>query len=98
MKKHYTALALLLISIYCQAQSPEQNLKKLGIQFQEPNAPVANDVNYVRTENLIYYAGSGSDKSYNGVIKGNNNRRRRCSSEAKSKARSRCNCIDAFLG
>ncbi len=70
MKKHYTALALLLISIYCQAQSPEQNLKKLGIQFQEPNAPVANDVNYVRTENLIYYAGSGSDKSYNGVIKG----------------------------
>ena len=70
MKKYYTTLALLLISVYCQAQSPEQNLKKLGIQFQEPNAPVANYVNYVRTENLIYYAGSGSDKSYKGVIKG----------------------------
>jgi len=27
MKKYYTILALLLISVYCQAQSPEQNLK-----------------------------------------------------------------------
>ena len=70
MKKYYTTLALLLISIYCQAQSPEQNLKKLGIQLQEPDAQVANYVNYVRTENLIYYAGSVSDKSYKGVIKG----------------------------
>ena len=70
MKKHYTTLALLLIIIYCQAQSPEQNLKKLGIQLQEPDAQVANYVNYVRTENLIYYAGSVSDKSYKGVIKG----------------------------
>ena len=70
MKKHYTTLALLLISIYCQAQSPEQNLKKLGIQLQEPDAQVANDVNYVRTGNLIYFAGSGPDNAYKGVITG----------------------------
>jgi len=29
MKKCYTILGLLLISIYCQAQSPDENLKKL---------------------------------------------------------------------
>ena len=70
MKKYYSILALLIINVYCQAQSPEQNLKKLGIELQEPNAPVANYVNYVRTGNLIYFAGSGPDNSCKGVIKG----------------------------
>ena len=70
MKKYYTILGLLLISIYCQAQSPEQNLKKLGITLQEPNAPVANYVNYVRTGNLIYFSGSGPGNEYKGVFKG----------------------------
>ena len=69
MKKYCTILALLLICIYCKAQSSEQNLKKLGIQLQDLNAPVANYVNYVRTGNLIYFAGSGPDNAYNGVIK-----------------------------
>jgi hypothetical protein len=53
MKKYYTILALLLTSMYCQAQSPEENLKKLGITLQVPNAPIANYVGYVRTGNLI---------------------------------------------
>ncbi len=70
MKKYYSILALLIINVYCQAQSPEQNLKKLGIELQEPNAPFANYVNYVRTGNLIYFAGSGPDNAYKGVITG----------------------------
>jgi enamine deaminase RidA (YjgF/YER057c/UK114 family) len=70
MKKYYTILALLLTSIFCQAQSPEENLKSLGITLQQPNAPIANYVNYVRTGNLIYFSGSGTDKAYEGVTKG----------------------------
>ena len=70
MKKYYTILAILLTSIYCQAQSPEQNLKSLGIILTQPNVPIANYVNYVRTGNLIYFSGSGTDLAYNGISKG----------------------------
>ena len=70
MKKYYTILALLLTSMYCQAQSPEENLKKLGITLQVPNAPIANYVGYVRTGNLIYLSGSGPDNAFKGVSRG----------------------------
>jgi enamine deaminase RidA (YjgF/YER057c/UK114 family) len=70
MKKYYTMLALLLTSMYCQAQSPEENLKKLGITLQVPNAPIANYVGYVRTGNLIYLSGSGPDNAFKGVSRG----------------------------
>ena len=70
MKKYYTMLALLFTSMYCQAQSPEENLKKLGITVQIPNAPIANYVGYVRTGNLIYLSGSGPDNAFKGVSRG----------------------------
>ena len=70
MKKCVTIIAFLFISIYCQAQSPEQNLTSLGIILTQPNAPIANYVNYVRTGNLIYFSGSGTDLAYNGISKG----------------------------
>ena len=70
MKKYYTILALLFTSMYCQAQSPEENLKKLGITLQIPNAPIANYVDYVRTGNLIYLSGSGPDNAFKGVSRG----------------------------
>ena len=70
MKKYYTILALLLTSVYCQAQSPEENLKKLGITLEAPNVPIANYVGYVRTGNLIYLSGSGPDNAFKGISKG----------------------------
>ncbi len=70
MKKYFTIVAFLITSICCQSQSPEQNLKSLGIILPQPNNPIANYVNYVRTGNLIYLSGSGPDKAYEGVIKG----------------------------
>ena len=70
MKKYYTIAAFLLTSIWCQAQSPEENLKSLGIILLQPNAPIANYVNYVRTGNLLYFSGSGTDIAFKGISKG----------------------------
>jgi enamine deaminase RidA (YjgF/YER057c/UK114 family) len=39
--------------------SPEQNLKKLGIDLGTVSQPVANYVNAVRTGNLLFLAGKG---------------------------------------
>ncbi|MEI6585708.1 MAG: RidA family protein [Sediminibacterium sp.] len=70
MKKYYTIVAFLLTSIWCQAQSPEETLKSLGIILSQPNAPIANYVNYVRTGNLLYFSGSGTDIAFKGISKG----------------------------
>jgi enamine deaminase RidA (YjgF/YER057c/UK114 family) len=39
--------------------TPEQTLKKLGIELGTVSAPVANYVNAVRTGNLLFLAGKG---------------------------------------
>jgi enamine deaminase RidA (YjgF/YER057c/UK114 family) len=39
--------------------TPEQNLKKLGIDLGSVSAPVANYVNAVRAGNLLFLAGKG---------------------------------------
>ena len=62
--------ALLFVNMYCEAQSPEQNLKALGISLPKQSAPIANYVNYVRTGNLIYFSGSGPSVENQGYIKG----------------------------
>ncbi|MBX9781597.1 MAG: RidA family protein [Chitinophagaceae bacterium] len=41
------------------AQTPEENLVKLGIQLPAVSAPIANYVNVVRTGNLLFLAGKG---------------------------------------
>lgn len=41
------------------AQSPEDNLEKLGILLPTVSSPVANYVNVVRTGNLLYLSGKG---------------------------------------
>lgn len=46
--------------LYAQNQSPEQKLKELGIELPEIAPPVANYVNVVRTGNLLFLAGKGS--------------------------------------
>ena len=43
--------------------SPEENLKKLGVELPQPSKPVANYVKYVRTGNLIYLSGHGPTKN-----------------------------------
>ena len=47
--------------------TPEQNLKKLGIDLGTVSAPVANYVNAVRTGKLLYLAGKGPRPDASGV-------------------------------
>ncbi len=57
--RQFILLLLLIISIGALSQTPEENLKSLGIVLPEVMAPVANYVNVVRTGNLLYLAGKG---------------------------------------
>jgi enamine deaminase RidA (YjgF/YER057c/UK114 family) len=70
MKKYYILLAFLFLNIYSQAQSPEENLKALGIVLPKQSTPIANYVNYVRTGNLIYFSGSGPSVEDGGYVRG----------------------------
>lgn len=70
MKRNLT-LIVFILSINCiYAQSPEQNLKSLGIILPPTSAPIANYLKYVRTGNLIYFSGTGPSKSDGSLIKG----------------------------
>jgi enamine deaminase RidA (YjgF/YER057c/UK114 family) len=70
MKKTYLLLAFLTFSILGIAQTPEQNLKSLGITLPKQSSPIANYVNYVRTGNLVYFSGTGPSVEEQGYIKG----------------------------
>lgn len=61
--KHTFVFFILIFgtNVLCaQNQSPEQKLKELGIELPEIAPPVANYVNVVRTGNLLFLAGKGS--------------------------------------
>ena len=70
MKKYYLLFAFLLFNIFSEAQSPEENLKALGIVLPKQSAPIANYVNYVRTGNLIFFSGSGPSVEDGGYVRG----------------------------
>jgi enamine deaminase RidA (YjgF/YER057c/UK114 family) len=70
MKKYYLLLSLLTFSILGIAQTPEENLKSLGITLPQQSSPIANYVNYVRTGNLIYFSGTGPNDADKGMVKG----------------------------
>jgi enamine deaminase RidA (YjgF/YER057c/UK114 family) len=70
MKFIRLTLALLLFTIHAQAQSPEENLKALGIVLPKLSAPIANYVTYVKTGNLIYFSGSGPAVEDGGYVRG----------------------------
>jgi len=70
MKKYYFLFAFLFFNIYSKAQSPEENLKALGIVLPKLSAPIANYVTYVKTGNLIYFSGSGPAVADGGYIRG----------------------------
>lgn len=60
MKKNvFIAFAALLIVMVSNAQTPEENLAKMGITLPVVAKPVANYVNAVRTGNLIFLSGKG---------------------------------------
>lgn len=61
--KHIFVFFILIIgtNVLCaQNQSSEQKLKELGIELPEIAPPVANYVNVVRSGNLLFLAGKGS--------------------------------------
>ena len=68
--KFVILFTFLFIHSYIQAQSPEENLKALGITLPKLTAPIANYVNYVRTGNFIYFSGSGPSVEGQGYVKG----------------------------
>ena len=72
MYRYAIALVLPLLLCYCgpapRTGSPatplysydvEQRLSELGIELEEPAAPIANYVNVVRTGNLLFLSGKG---------------------------------------
>lgn len=70
MKKNYLLLICIVVSFNVIAQTPEQNLKALGIVLPQQSSPIANYVNYVRTGNLIYFSGTGPSVEDQGYVKG----------------------------
>lgn len=70
MKIYYFLVAFLFLNIYSQAQSPEENLKALGITLPKQSNPIANYVNHVKTGNLIYFSGSGPSVEDGAYVRG----------------------------
>jgi enamine deaminase RidA (YjgF/YER057c/UK114 family) len=50
--------------------TPEQNLRRLGIDISKPASPVANYVPAVQTGNLVYISGQGPRRLEGGMITG----------------------------
>ena len=64
MMKLATLLSLILLSVtLTRAQTPEEQLKTLGIKLFAPAKPMANYVKAVRTGNLVFLAGHGPGKA-----------------------------------
>jgi enamine deaminase RidA (YjgF/YER057c/UK114 family) len=69
--KNYSLFIALLCSInLLNAQTPEQNLQKMGIVLPKPNSPLYSYVSYTRTGNLIYLSGQGPRKADGSFITG----------------------------
>lgn len=63
MKLRITALVLPLFFLVflANAQTPEQQLEKLGISLPEVGVPIANYVKWRQVGNLLYLSGTGPD-------------------------------------
>ena len=60
MRKLLIFLVFLCAASFTFAQSPEENLKALGIELPEPSVPVANFVKWRQVGNLLFVAGHGT--------------------------------------
>ncbi|MEA5427655.1 RidA family protein [Arcicella lustrica] len=68
--KKLILLCLLFFSVKVHAQTPEEQLTKLGITLPTVSQPVASYVNVVRTGNLLFLSGKGPLKADGQYIKG----------------------------
>lgn len=60
-RKLILALPLLFLAYLANAQTPEQNLEKLGLTLPEVGIPIANYVKWKQVGNLLYLSGTGPD-------------------------------------
>lgn len=71
MKKSVAIIfSMLLPAMALSAQDAETNLKDKGIILEAPSDPVANYVNAVRVDNLLFLAGKGPQKADGTYITG----------------------------
>jgi enamine deaminase RidA (YjgF/YER057c/UK114 family) len=62
MKKNIAVLSLMLCTILASgvhAQSPQENLKQLGLSLPEISQPIANYVKWKQVGDLLYLSGTG---------------------------------------
>jgi enamine deaminase RidA (YjgF/YER057c/UK114 family) len=62
MKKNIAVLSLMLFTILASgvhAQSPQENLKQMGLSLPEISQPIANYVKWKQVGNLLYLSGTG---------------------------------------
>ncbi|WP_057937651.1 RidA family protein [Algoriphagus resistens] len=52
---------LMFYSSLAIAQSPEEQLKKLGLELPEVGTPIANYVKWKQVDNMLYLSGTGPD-------------------------------------
>ena len=70
MKKTLVTLCFCFLGLIVFAQTPEDRLKKEGVELPNITAPVANYVNVVRVGNLLFLSGKGPLKSDGTYITG----------------------------
>lgn len=70
MKKLYTLLLWAVAAVPSLAQTPEQNLAKLGITLPQLSPPIASYVNSVRVGNLLFLSGKGPSRPDGSYITG----------------------------
>lgn len=58
-RKFILALPLFFLAYLANAQTPEQNLEKLGLTLPEVGTPIANYVKWKQVGNLLYLSGTG---------------------------------------
>ncbi len=68
--KQLICLPLFMIALLVQAQTPEDQLIKSGIELPSISSPIANYVNVVRTGNLLYLSGKGPSQKDGSYITG----------------------------
>jgi len=61
LKISFLVLPLLFLAFLVNAQTPEQQLEKLGLSLPEVGIPIANYVKWRQVDNMLYLSGTGPD-------------------------------------
>jgi enamine deaminase RidA (YjgF/YER057c/UK114 family) len=70
MKTLIFLIAIVLFQLESNAQSPEENLSKMGIKLYQPGIPIGSYVDAVRVGNLIFLSGKGPRKENGAYVTG----------------------------